>query len=225
MRITRLAPEFIKAPIREYFRRSAVRNAVLLFGNGVTDKRLEDFHKAWGNWGFPADLDCLRQLACLLEKNTGPVLECGSGSTTLLSNQVGLSKGFWTYSLEQDKQWVTDMRALLGEHSKTRVMYAPLGDQGGHYFYETAEYLPDHFSLIICDGPFIDKDIGEPWYSGWRYGLLPWLKRGNKTFGLILLDDMNDPRAEAMVARWVKEFGVGVQRIKSSNGELAIVTA
>ena len=76
----------------------------------------------------------------------------------------------------------------------------------------------------ICDGPYIDVSLGEPYYSGWRYGILPWLERAERTWDVLLLDDVNDKRAEAIfLDRWVKEFGVKVDRIKSTDGECAMV--
>ena len=224
MRITRLAPEFIKAPVRSYLRRSAIKNALMMLGDGVTDERVHGFHKAWGSGGFSADADYMLRLARLLDKTKGPVLECGSGGTTLLANEIGLLRGFNTYSLEQEREWVKTMDGMMAEKCATKVLFAPLERLRDHYFYDTGrQYLPKHFSLIICDGPYIDVSLGEPYYSGWRYGILPWLGRAERTWDVLLLDDVNDKRAEAVLDRWVREFGVKVDIIKSTDGECATV--
>jgi hypothetical protein len=213
MRLTRLVPEFLKAPIRRQIRRVDIRNALLLLRDGVTDARLHEFHKAWGNEGFSADETYLGQVIKFM---AGPVLECGTGGTTLLCDVRGME----TYSLEQDKEWAADTLAFI-KHAK--VIDAPLKDYGGYYWYDVREDLPKHFGLVICDGPYVDKGLGEPYYSAWRYGILPWLKATGRTFEVLLLDDAHHPSAPTILKRWEDEFGVEVERINAADGEMAIV--
>ena len=120
MRVTRLAPEFIKAPVRSYLRRSAIRNALMMLSAGVTDERVHGFHKAWGSGGFSADADYMLRLANLLDKTKGPVLECGTGGTTLLANEIGLLRGFNTYSLEQEREWVKTVDNMMAVDVRPR---------------------------------------------------------------------------------------------------------
>jgi hypothetical protein len=85
--------------------------------------------------------------------------------------------------------------------------------------------LPMHFALIICDGPYIDQGLGEPFFSAWRYGVLPWLRNHGRTFDTLLLDDVDDARALPVLEAWRSEFGVNVNRMRSEAGEIAIVTS
>jgi hypothetical protein len=185
----------------------------------MTEEEVAVFHQAWGNTGFAADQSFLAELLRLL--SSGPVLECGTGGTTLLANVMGLRNGFKTYCLEQDASWASEV-ARWGLRS-VRVLDAPLKNHGSYRWYEVQEALPKHFSLIVCDGPYIAKEHGQLHYSAWRYGLLPWLKETGRTFDVLLLDDVNDPRGPPTLERWKREFGISAERVASENGELAII--
>jgi hypothetical protein len=224
MRLSNLIPQ----PVRGYLknvRRDVELTATLrpLRDKGrMTDAEVAAFHKAWGNEGFAADKDYLARLLTMLE--SGPVLECGTGGTTLLANVMGQRNGFDTYCLEQNPEWARPVNRSLRHTSTVRVLDAPLRDFGGYHWYDAQEVLPMHFALVICDGPYIDAALGEPSYSAWRYGVLPWLHSTGRTFDALLLDDVNDPRAPATLNRWKSEFGVNVEGFVSADGECAIIT-
>ena len=225
MKITKLIPKRIKQSIRNAYQDSDLWVALLpLRETGVMSPgQVEKFYKAWGNEGFAADKDYLNLLLTMLD--SGPVLECGTGGTTLLANVMGQRNGFRTYSLEQDPGWAKPAKRALKRSEAVTVLDTPLRDFGAYQWYDVRVHLPQHFSLVICDGPYIDEDLGEPAYSAWRYGVLPWFKDNNKSFDRLLLDDVNDSRARAILHRWEREFGVSVQIIESPDGECAVVRA
>jgi hypothetical protein len=103
------------------------------------------------------------------------------------------------------------------------IIDAPLRNFGKYYWYDVRVKLPMHFALIVCDGPYIDVALGEPVYSAWRYGVMPWLKSTGRTYDFLLLDDVDDKRAPATLELWKREFGVKVESIKSEQGECAII--
>jgi len=227
MRVTRLIPSPVRARLKEALRRRAVSHALRpLRSNGtLTPPEIANFARAWGNTGFAPDKDYLAQLLKLLDR--GPVLECGSGGTTLLANELGTLRGYETFSLEQDAHWAEPAKLALRGSPSTTLLTTPLRSYGGYQWYDVPEpeALPKHFALIICDGPYIDRRLGEPFFSAWRYGVLPWLHEHGRTFDTLLLDDVDDPRAPPVLDRWRKEFGVELHRIRSEAGEIAIVTS
>ena len=210
--------DFIKARIRY----SAIRRALkpMKARGSLTQPEIAAFRKAWGNEGFSADQTFLAKLLKML--TAGPVLECGTGGTTLLENLAGLRKGFKTFCLEQDRSWAQDV--IDSGPQAVKVVIAPLKDFGGYHWYDVPDTVPMHFALVVCDGPYIDKALGEPHYSAWRYGIFPWLKETGRTFDVMLLDDVNDARAPAILARWKREFGIKVEEIESSDGICAVIT-
>jgi hypothetical protein len=226
MRVTRLIPAAARTHLREAMRQRAVIRALrpLRRNGNLTQQELEIFARAWGNSGYVADNQYLTQLLQLLDR--GPVLECGTGCTTLLADELGKQRGYEIYSLEQDAQWAVPASRALRDSRKTRILIAPLRSYGSHQWYAVPgqESLPMHFALVICDGPYLDWRLGEPFFSAWRYGVLPWLRDGGRTFDTLLLDDVDDPRAPAVLQRWREEFGVNTRTVKSAAGELAIVT-
>jgi hypothetical protein len=223
MKLTNVVPISVRRYIKEARRdRALVRALRPLHERGaMTAGDIEVFHEAWGTDGFSADCSYLAKLLELMR--SGPVLECGTGATTLLANAVGSRKGFKTYSLEQERAWSEPARRRLNKSAAVEIIDAPLRDFGGYQWYDAPGTLPSHFALIVCDGPFIDTLLGEPFYSSWRYGVLAWLRQTGRTYDVLLLDDVNDPRGPALLDRWQGEFGIRVQRILSKDGECALV--
>jgi hypothetical protein len=181
----------------------------------MTAAQIAAFHNSWQDTGFAADCSYLTRLLRFLEKlkSSDAVLECGSGGTTLLADVTGTQRGFRTYSLEQDPEWALPVQRWL--KGSAHILDAPLKNFPTYQWYDVREALPMHFALIICDGPYIDKTLGEPAHSAWRFGVLPWLSQTGRTFDALLLDDVNDARGPALLERWQKEFGVTVERLAS----------
>src|SRR5262249_11240056 len=84
MRLARFIPAPAKEMIKNGLRFNAIRRALkpLKATGTMTDEEIATLHQAWGNDGFAADRDFLAQLLTLLKG--GPVLECGTGATTLI---------------------------------------------------------------------------------------------------------------------------------------------
>lgn len=182
---------------------------------GMTREQMTTFRHAFSNEGFSADVDYL--LAVQRELKGGAVLECGTGATTLLAERAGAKGGFRTYSLEQEPEWSGYVRRFLRGRHAVQVIDARLTDHRDHFWYEAPQDLPRHFSLVICDGPAV-YDVPEPYLSGWRYGVLAWLKNTGRTYDVLLLDDTDEPRGQPLLARWQKEFGVSAEVIEAKDG-------
>ena len=182
---------------------------------GMTREEMTTFRHAFSNEGFSADVDYL--LAVLGELKGGAVLECGTGATTLIAACVGSKRGLRTYGLEQDPEWSEYVRRFLNGTSAVQVIDARLTDRGDHFWYDAPKDLPQHFSLVICDGPAI-YGVPEPYLSGWRYGVLPWLESTGRTYDVLLLDDTNEPRGEPLLTRWQREFGVSTEVVVAKDG-------
>lgn len=180
-------------PLRE-------RHAFRQLRRGVSDPPtkvvLEELIDVWGNPGYRAEIGYLTYVAEACAQADGPVLECGTGLTTIIAATYSRS-GVW--SLEQHAPSARRIRALLRRHGLlANVVDAPLVDHGDYEWYETSIGLPDKFAVVICDGPPGDS-------KGGRYGLLPaagHLLRSNVT---ILLDDAARPGERAVLDRWQVE--------------------
>lgn len=212
----------LKKKVRLALQNLQIRRALkpLKRSGAMTREEMTAFRRAFSNEGFSADVDYL--LAVLRELKGGAVLECGTGATTLIAECVAARRAFRTYSLEQDPEWSEHVRRFLDGTNAVEVIDARLKDRGDHFWYDAPTDLPQHFSLLICDGPAI-YDLPEPHLSGWRYGVLPWLKDTGRTYDVLLLDDTNEPRGQPLLARWQKEFGVCAEVVQAGSGSYAIV--
>jgi len=218
----RMIPEGIKTAIKSRIRNARLR---LLFRElstrrtheGLTKSDLERFRVAHGNTGYSADSEYLLEIARQATKADGPILECGSGVSTLVIGMIASRSGIRVISLEQDERWgdaVTRDLQLLGI-SSVEVIRVPLVSYGSYDWYDIdAEQLPHHFYRVFCDGPTSCK--------GWRFGVVPVLGQLGIGFDALVCDDADDPASASTLMRWESEFGLSVERRVGMQGELAI---
>jgi hypothetical protein len=226
-----LVPTSVRSEIRAKQQDWALRKAIrpLREKGSLTEAELEAFHTAWGNKGFSADKRFLAEVIRLINEHKGPVLECGTGATTVIAAVLAERFGFNVYCLEQDPAWATAARRALRFNKLERVFIfdTPLKSFDSYLWYDTARVaLPDHFGLVVCDGPYIDKAHGEQMFSQWRYGVMPLFASTGRRFKALLLDDMDDPhqRAEPVTRSWEQRFGTSVQVTSAQEGAFALIT-
>lgn len=186
---------------------------------------VEQIRRAWGNESFSADGDYISEVVARVGRCAGPVLECGSGLTTLVAALVGQQRGLTIWSLEQDVQWVGFVRRQLKNNRicNVELRHAPLIEYDGYIWYDIERFeVPSYFDLVLCDGP--------AFFDGWgpareqsRYGLLPTLASKGTTVGEILFDDATESRAANIFRRWRQEFGMGHRLIQTKDGDFAVV--
>jgi hypothetical protein len=186
---------------------------------------LEAFRRAWGNDGFSGDVRFLEECAARLTAPRGTVLECGTGATTILAGVLAERNDFDVFCLEQDPEWAAKARRTLKHEKLARVhvLDAPLTRYGDYVWYDVAGHvLPDDTTLVICDGPFVGKELDEEAYASWRYGIMPFLR--GRQFGTLLLDDCDESRAQPVLERWRNEFGVKIEVVTSATGDFGVIT-
>src|SRR5207249_2217730 len=125
---------------------------------GVAPERplLAELRAAWGNDRCAADLDFLSEVARLAAVTLGPVLECGSGLTTLLLGALAGRRGVEVWALEHEPEWRRRVAAALRDHKAGQVYlwFSPLSDYGEFVWYAAPlPLMPDAFRLVVCDGP------------------------------------------------------------------------
>jgi len=216
--VRRSTLELIKRPLRRLIdpfnaavRKRALRGYVDALrtqphADDVDPQLLHDVRRAWGNEAYSADLDFIARIAGRALQGKGPFLDCGSGISTIVVAALAGRHGSCVWSLEQNRAWYDYLRATLRALHITNVKlwYAPLRKYGDFVWFDLqGRRLPSGFSHVFCDGPAVfASDWEEPFFSSWRAGVVPVLEDAGIHFGEILLDDADDPRAEALRRRW-----------------------
>jgi predicted O-methyltransferase YrrM len=157
----------------------------------------------WGNERFAARADYLLAISSHAHRTRGPILECGSGLSTVLLGLITRQTGSPVWALEHIEPWAEQVRTWLRRYGVDRVevCLSELHDYGSFTWYRPpARLLEQSFSLVICDGPPGDT-------PGGRYGLLPVMRKSLSPGCVILLDDVKRPGERAALSRWSEELG------------------
>ncbi|MET0007131.1 MAG: hypothetical protein ABW109_04655 [Candidatus Thiodiazotropha sp. 6PLUC4] len=156
---------------------------------------------AWGNIGYAAGISYLRHVGERALKTRGPILECGSGATTLLIAALTQREQRQFVVFEHNREWFKHLKCILQKLRLNHVelIYAPLADYGDYRWYQ----IPSNdknltFELVICDGP-----PGS--IPGGRYGLLPIMERQLSNDCIILLDDTHRIAEQRIITSWRRQ--------------------
>ena len=173
----------------------------------------------WGNEGYSALEEYL--LGCLqhVSECSGPILECGSGLSTILVGIVAQKKRATVWSLEHDSEWGKRVSKYLKKYriDSVKLSVLPLKEYENFAWYAPPiDEMPKTFSLVLCDGP-----PGKT--RGGRYGLLPIMKKRFHAGCIILLDDAAREEEQAIAARWANEFHSSVERFGSQKPYFRII--
>lgn len=188
-------------PFDNFWRRYLLRKELARLGESLHTRRFKRLAIGWANGGWTADPSFLRAVAEYSAREQGPILECGSGLSTLVA--ASFAEGP-VWALEHLEDWAdTVSTTALARGLDVRVLVTPLVDFGHYEWYRIPSTLPERFSLVICDGP-------PSTTKGGRYGLIPTLKERLKG-ATILLDDGHRQSERQAVRSWVDEFGVVIR--------------
>jgi hypothetical protein len=224
-RLKRLVPRAVKSALKETlldrkFRRALQSVGQLAEGETPSRELLTELQTGWGNESFAASYDYLEEVIHQACTTKGPILECGSGLTSILLGLIAGRRGVDTWSLEHTPDWHARLNGILGRHSipGVHLCFAPLREYDDFAWYDPPlDALPHNFSLVVCDGP-------PGTTPGGRYGLLPLLGNHLAPDVLILLDDANRAGEAQTLSRWTAEKNISTEMREASTGTFALVT-
>lgn len=205
--IRRILPPLARRELRRLHRRYVLRRALLQVSRSADEQAvssaelLGDLVYGWGNDTFSAREEFLAAVLSYGRLADGPILECGSGLSTIILATVSRQH---VCSLEHDPTWRKHTQAALETHHRTRahVLAAPLHNYGQFTWYDPpVAVMPGDFALVVCDGP----PAGTP---GGRYGLLPVMRQRLRSGCVVLLDDAERPDETRVLEQWTREFNV-----------------
>lgn len=166
----------------------------------MPDRRtLEQLREVWDGGGS-ADVDLVQDMCRRAKDADRPILECGSGMTTLL---LGIYSSMPVLALEDSLAWTKRIRAAIrwyGLGDTVVVAHCPLVRWQNFTWYDVSGApLSDAYSLVVCDGPIGERDPDQ--LS--RYGLVPAM--GERIAdATILLDDVERAAEQKTLRLWQK---------------------
>lgn len=223
--LKQLVPRPVKRRVKETLNRRALdvtlnEIAHLPSGELPSAALLEKLQRAWDNEGMAAQTAYLREVARHASQTSGPILECGSGLTTLIIGSLAGRRGIQSWTLEHFADWHKRVSETLARQQIRTVnnYLAPLRDYGEFSWYDPPrEALPDRFALIVCDGP-----PGAT--KGGRYGVIPVLKEKLAAGTIILLDDADREAEAEALRRWSELLELTISLHEETRGKYAVVT-
>lgn len=148
--------------------------------------------KEYGNQAFSATPELLYSLYLSARDVRGPMLETGTGLSSIVLGVVSEMTGNPALSLEHEKGWLVETRKMLAALGlKHRPTFAPLDrDESGVWY--SAE-VPDNLALVLCDGP--QRHHGRSGLFS-RHG-------ANMSNAIIILDDYETE--QHLVEEWLPD--------------------
>jgi hypothetical protein len=174
---------------------------------------------AWANPNS-ASVEYLKAVAEAALSAGGPILECGSGLSTVIAGAIAQRTGNTLITLEHSMWWSRNVRWSLRWAGVTEVDYRvrPLRHYKDFDWYDPGN-VPSDIALVICDGP---PATGR----GGRYGLVPLLAHDIAPGARTLLDDYDRPSEALVVDRWTESFGWSIEYVRTSDkGEFCSLLA
>jgi hypothetical protein len=166
-----------------------------------------DLIYGWGNEFWSAQDEYLAECINHALTTRGPILECGSGLSTILIGAIAKRRGQSHWALEHKSEWAAKSKKYLNRYKLDSVVLCTksLKDYGDFCWYDApVESMPDGFFLVVCDGP-----PGST--KGGRYGLVPIMRERLKPGCVILLDNADREQELAIARRWEAELGASFE--------------
>ena len=154
----------------------------------------------WDDKRWSAGAEYLDAVARAALEERRPILECGSGLTTLVLATIARRTGVEVWTLEHDARCFERVTSRLRAFGlEVHALSAPLREYGSFDWYGVDPDRLPTFSLVVCDGP-------PKRTRGGRFGLLPVLSERLAPGCLILLDDAARTEEREVLERWASEW-------------------
>jgi len=221
--LKRFVPRPIKGALAAVHQRSRLDRALravasLAPGRLPSRMLMDDLQEGWANDGMAARTDYLEEVCRQAARTSGPILECGSGLSTLLLGLMAGRRGVDTWTLEHLPEWRSRVAQVLARHRIPHVhlLLTPLRRYDGFDWYDvTSAPASEAFQLVVCDGPPSDT-------PGGRYGMLPLFRSRLAPGAIVLLDDADRPGEIDVLRKWDVEDGWRAVLRETPSGAFAI---
>lgn len=166
----------------------------------------------WGNESWSSGSEYLAECLEHARLCRGPILECGSGLTTLLIGAVAKKAGTVLCALEHQAEWGHRVGIFLKRYGIDAVQLhiKPLKDYADFTWYDPPPpTAAEKYALVLCDGP-----PGST--RGGRYGLVPIMKSHLAPGCVILLDDAERSHERMIAKHWAEQLNASYETLGSA---------
>jgi hypothetical protein len=178
-----------------------------------------------GGWAMDAQFGEL-VAQTIFDTRPALVVECGSGSSTVLSTSClhALEQGGQVVSLDHEDEYAHKTRRLLqssfspAEREATQVVHTPLkeydldGDTYRWYDIPDDLFEANSIDLLVVDGP------PEHLNAQARFPAVPVLEPYLSESCVILMDDGNRSDERAIARHWAETLDASIQHIPNNKG-------
>ncbi len=214
----------IKGLLREARNRVLLRSAVFALrrplGPRGTRLALAALRRGWGNGHYSGHLEYLVEAFQRASRASGPILECGSGCSTIALAVAAQRAGVRLTTLEHSREWFERIEGSLRELGldSTCLVWSSLRDFGEFEWYDvTVTNGEEPFAVVVCDGP-------PGGTRGGRAGLLARMKARLARDTVILLDDAARDGEQQIISNWAESARLDVTMSTSAQGTFATIT-
>jgi hypothetical protein len=179
---------------------------------------LRTLERGWANSAWSADIEFLSAMLHWLQQTSGPIVECGSGLSTLVLACAASLTARRVHSFEHDTAWGTRIARELPTHlgRYVELHMTPLRSYGDFDWYSLEGLTPPiEIGFILCDGP-------PGGTRGGRYGLAPVLHSQMAKGCIVLVDDTQRPAEHDIVRRWCSELDASIVHEGSTYSVLCV---
>jgi hypothetical protein len=177
---------------------------------------LVSLRKGWNNNPWTAQIGLLDAIAQHVVNGKGPILECGSGATTILIGALARANDREAWSLEEQEPWARRVAKVVDGRDPVQVIYSPIVDYGAFEWYEVPSALPEDISLVVCDGP-------RSWRKGGRSGVYEMMSSRFSDDCVILMDDAQRAKERNHMRDWHDRFGAEFEIVRSEGRPYGLV--
>ena len=154
---------------------------------------------ASNKWGAP--LEAIAACIGFARQSDGPILEAGSGLSTIL---MAAATKETVFCLEHSAVHIAQLKQMVHDAGVQNIGLCVVPVAAGWYDVKSFKGLPDEFAFGLNDGP--PRQIGS------RDGYFREFGEKVKTF---VCDDMNDPNYKQYVEGWAAERSRPVQYVSN----------
>jgi len=175
-------------------------------------KILSALESGWSNYSS-ASVNYLVECVRFTNQAKLPILECGSGLSTIVAGLIAKRNGNTLWSLEDSRPWYEEVKHYVDKYGidSVKLVYSPLIDHGDFSWYDAPlDTMSEKFSLVICDGPL--SEFNE---KARRYGLFPVMNQRFIPGGVILYDNVELEHEKEGLLYWIKELNLECEKIGS----------